>query len=291
MGIFASFKAQKAYNLHSKGQLEEAKALYAQAVEEGMNQPRYLLSYAVVLIRTGEYQKARELLIKTQKAPGLMPEQKTQLFMNYAACVYKMGEIDKGISILEAQHRKQPAGMIYQTLGYLYIEKLQAKPDPSEPAPVPETPAQPQEDTAVEAQQDENAAESAEEVAAEPVLTPYQRWEQLRDKAEAFIKEAVDYDDEDPICLDNMAQFLYRVLGDKEAAYPWFEKALEQKENQIDTLWFLSRYDLEKGDTEAAVKKLKVMLDGRFSVLNYITKEDTLAELKRLGVKNPEEDE
>ena len=35
------------------------------------------------------------------------------------------------------------------------------------------------------------------------------------------------------------------------------EQAHEYKESQIDTLWFLSRYDLEKGDTKAAIEKLE----------------------------------
>ena len=35
------------------------------------------------------------------------------------------------------------------------------------------------------------------------------------EKAEEFIRKSVEYDEEDPICLDNMGQFLYRVKGDK----------------------------------------------------------------------------
>ena len=45
-----------------------------------------------------------------------------QLFVNYASCVYKMGELQKGIDILERQHAKQPSGLVYETLGYLYVE-------------------------------------------------------------------------------------------------------------------------------------------------------------------------
>lgn len=274
MGIFTVFKAQKAYKLHSNGQFDEAKKLYQEALDEGMNQANYLLPYATLLIRTGEFQKARDLLVKAQKAPGITPEQKATLFMNYAACVYKMGEIDKGIAILERQHAKRPVGIIYQTLGYLYIEKLMEKPDPNAPAPVVETaPVEP----------DVTDEEAAPTEPAAPQLTPYQQWEQLLQKATAFIQESVDYDDEDSICLDNMAQLHYRILGDKEGALPWFQKAHKIKPGQIDTLWFLSRYDLEKGDTEAAVKKLTTMLDGKFSVLNHVTKAEVEAELKRLG--------
>ena len=116
--------------------------------------------------------------------------------------------------------------------------------------------------------------------------TPEEAWQEDMDKAEDFIRRGVEYDDEDAVCLDNMGQFLYRVKGDKDAAKPWFEKALAQKEGQIDTLWFLSRYDVEAGDTEAAVKKLQKLLEGRFSPLNYVTREMAEKELERLKGAN-----
>ena len=48
-------------------------------------------------------------------------DNRRQLFVNYASCVYKMGELQKGIELLERQHAKQPSGLIYETLGYLYV--------------------------------------------------------------------------------------------------------------------------------------------------------------------------
>ena len=103
---------------------------------------------------------------------------------------------------------------------------------------------------------------------------------------DAYVEPGVEYDEEDAVCLDNMGQFLYRVKGDKAAAKPWFEKALAQKEGQIDTLWFLSRYDVEAGDTKAAAAKLEKLLEGRFSPLNYVTRETAEKELERLKGAN-----
>ena len=102
------------------------------------------------------------------------------------------------------------------------------------------------------------------------------------EQAMAYNTEALDYDDEDSVCLDNMAQTYYRVLGDKEQAKPYFDKAHRIKPGQIDTLWFLSRYDLEKGDTQAAIDKLETASEGRFSPLNYLDKEKVEAEIARL---------
>ena len=269
MGFMAVIKAQKAYNQQSKGNVAEAKKLYEEAIAGGLDQARFLLAYATLLIRSGDFAKARELLVKTQKAPGITAEQKTQLFVNYAACVYKMGEINKGVGILERQHIKQPSGLVYQTLGYLYVEKLK-----DGPAAIP----------APEKEEAPEATEEGEAITPEtPALSPEEAWKQQVDKALAFCKEAADYDEEDAICMDNLAQFYYRVLGDRENAKIWFDKAIAQRPGQIDTLWFLSRYDLEKGDTASAVQKLKKMLDGRFSPLNYATPDMVRAELARLG--------
>ena len=91
------------------------------------------------------------------------------------------------------------------------------------------------------------------------------------DKALQFNLEAVDYDDEDAICLDNLAQVYYRMLGDKDKALEYFKKAHEIKPKQIDTLYFLAKYDTEAGRYDEAKEKLETALEGNFSPLNYAT--------------------
>ena len=264
MGFFTTLKAQKAYKMHSKGDIEGARKTYEEAIREGLNVPRYVLSYCILLIRSGEYQLAKDQLVKVQKMPGLTAEQKVQLFIDYSACCYKLGDLNRAVDLLEKQHHKQSAGTIYQTLGYLYVEKYCREKPVAAPAP------QPQED-------EENAVTvvpTQEELDAQ--------WEEGKAAALAFLQEAVDYDDEDAICLDNLGQFYYRVLGDKTEAKKWFDKAIAIKDGQIDTLWFLSRYDLDNGNTAAAIEKLEKSLEGRFSVLNCHTKEEVQAEIDRL---------
>ena len=231
MGFWANLKGRKAVKLQTKGNTAEAMKAYEEAYAEGMDDPRMLLAYANLLIRSGAFEKARGLLQKAEKLPGMSGDHKTQLFVDYAVCCARMGEIDKGINLLEKQHEHQPSGLLYETLGYLYIE--QGSP-----------------------------------------------------KAVPFNQEAVEYDDEDPISLDNLGQSYYRVENDPEKAKEWFDKAIAIKPGQIDTLWFLSRYDLENGNAEAAVEKLEDALDGRFSPLNYKTKEEIQAELDRIRTMN-----
>jgi tetratricopeptide (TPR) repeat protein len=103
-----------------------------------------------------------------------------------------------------------------------------------------------------------------------------------QEKALNFNTEALDYDEEDPVVLDNMGQYCYRLIGDKAQAKAYFDKAHALKPGQIDTLWFLSRYDLEAGDKKAALDKLETALEGRFSPLNFVSQEQVRQEIARL---------
>lgn len=279
MGFMATIKAQQAMRAHGKGDLEQAKKLYEEAIDKGLMSARPMLGYAILLIREGSYDKAMPLLIKAQKCPDLTPDQKSQLFVDYAACLMKKGELDKAIHLLEKQHNRAPIGLTYQTLGYMYVEKYSgAKPvaeaAPEKAAEAPEMPENADTEASAEAAEEQMKVKTQEDIDRE--------WQEGIDKMFAFIQESVDYDDEDPVCLDNLGQAYYRVTGEKDKAKEWFEKAHAEKDSQIDTLWFLSRYDLEAGDKAAAIAKLEKALEGRFSPLNFCTKEMVREEVERL---------
>lgn len=276
MGFMATIKAQQAMRAHGKGDLEQAKKLYEEAIDKGLMSARPMLGYAILLIREGSYDKAMPLLIKAQKCPDLTPDQKSQLFVDYAACLMKKGELDKAIHLLEKQHNRAPIGLTYQTLGYMYVEKYSgAKPvAEAEPEKAAEAPEMPDTEASTEAAEEQPKVKTQEDIDRE--------WQEDIDKMFAFIQESVDYDDEDPVCLDNLGQAYYRVTGEKDKAKEWFEKAHAEKDSQIDTLWFLSRYDLEAGDKAAAIAKLEKALDGRFSPLNFCTKDMVREEVERL---------
>jgi len=228
MNFFTSLKARNAISKLSKGDREGAMRLYEEAISEGLDDPRYILSYSVLLMRNDQYQKARELLVKTQNSPLLKESQKTTLYVNYAVCIYKLGETQKAIELLERQHAKKPCELIYETLGYLYVDS-------------------------------EN-----------------------KEKALPYNQEALAYDDDDPIVLDNVAQTYYRLLHDEKTAKEYFLRAIGRKATQIDTLYFLAKYDIAEGNKDAAREKLETILKGTFSPLNYATPEKANALLSSL---------
>ena len=241
-----------------------------------------------MIIRDGQYQKAKEFLVKHQKVP-MAPGQRVELLVYYATCCFRLGNVDKGIDVLEQQFRKTETGLLYQTLGYLYVDKYDRNHRPdfeamkAEAAQAAESEAPAEEDGEPENPAEETPAEErAPEETEAPALSPEEEWEAGIEKAEAFIRKSVEYDEEDPVCLDNLGEFLYRVRDDKEAAKEWFDKAIDIKENQIDTLYFLSRYDLDAGDREAALEKLEKAAAGRFSPLNYCSREMIQQEIEQL---------
>lgn len=222
MGFFDTIKMRSAMLKHEKGDTEGAFLGYEALYKSGFYRAIYLIPYSVLLLRKGgeeNFIKVKEVLKKAEKASDINAEKRQQLVMNFAVAQYKLGELDKGLRLLEASHQKMPNGYTYETLGFLYVESGDAE------------------------------------------------------KALAYNLEALEYDDEDPIVLDNLGQTYYRLLNDKEKALEYFNKAHELKDNQIDTLYFLALYDLEDGKKAEAKEKLETALEGRFSPLNYATPE------------------
>lgn len=228
MGFLDNLKIRTALLKHQKGEKAEAKKIYEELYTSGVLSAAYMLPYSVLLLREGEFEKVKEILLKAQKARDLTDDKRPQLLMNYSVAAWKLGDKEKAIDTLEAAHRKYPCGILYQTLGYLYVELGD------------------------------------------------------KDKALQFNREALEYDDEDAIVLDNMGQTYYRLLQDKAGARPQFEKANRLNPGQIDTLYFLSRYDIEEGKVSEAAEKLEEALKGNFSPLNYCTRTLIEEELQKL---------
>jgi len=215
MSFMGNMAGQKALTAHVKGEYKKALALYVEAFAKGMNKPRMLRGYSVLLIRMSMFDKALEVLKKMEQIGGMDAKEKTDLNVNYAIILWKKGHLDRAMEILEREFQELKNGTMYSIIGYLKIEQGNAE-------------------------------------------------EALR-----FNQLALDYDDEDAVFLDNMGQTYYRLVGDKETAKTYFDRAIAIKPGAIDTNYFLALYDIEKGDKESARERLGIARRGFFSPLNF----------------------
>ncbi len=100
-----------------------------------------------------------------------------------------------------------------------------------------------------------------------------------------FNQAALEYDDEDPVLLDNLAQTYYRLLGDKQTAKGYFDKAYAIKADAIDTNYFLALYDIDAGDYASARGHLETARAGFTSPLNYASPERIEEKLREIEGK------
>ena len=229
MSFMGNMTGNKALTAHSKGDYRTALKLYEEAYEKGMDKPRLLRGYSVLLIRTSQFDKALEVLKRMEKMP-MDAKEKTDLHINYAISLWQKGHLDRAMEILEDEFRHTKNGTLYSIIGYLKIEQGDAE------------------------------------------------------EAIRFNKEALEYDDEDPVFLDNLGPSYYRLVGDKETAKIYFDKAIALKPKAIDTNYFLALYDIENGDIESAKDRLDTARVGMFSPLNYATPE--MIDAKRDELRN-----
>ena len=229
MSFMGNMAGNKALAAHSKGDYRTALKLYEEAYAKGMDKPKLLKSYSVLLIRTSQFDKALEIIKQLEKMP-MDAKSKTDLHINYAIILWKKGHLDRAMEILEDEFRHTKNGTLYSIIGYLKIEQGDA------------------------------------------------------DEAIRFNQEAVEYDEEDAVFLDNLAQSYYRLKGDKETAKEYFDRAIAIRPKSIDTNYFLALYDIENGDIESAKDRLDLARLGMTSPLNYATPE--MIDAKRDELRN-----
>jgi tetratricopeptide (TPR) repeat protein len=137
MNIKAELLGRKAYNIHLRGnslldakKYREAEIKHAEALEAyqaaeaaGTDNPRHLMAYGVLLMRAGQYEKAKAAMLKTEALSGLTAEMKRQLRLNYAICQWKLGHLDRAIELIRQAAANGMNSTIYGSLGYMLIEK------------------------------------------------------------------------------------------------------------------------------------------------------------------------
>jgi tetratricopeptide (TPR) repeat protein len=226
MSLLGNIQGFIGYMHHMKGRWDQAFAHYEKARKMGMGY-RYQLAYGLGLLRSGQFEKARDIFSQIIIGPA-PPQIKAHAKFNQGLVYWKLGLLDEALATMEESFRKQPNSKSYGALGYFKVLKGD-----------------------------------------------------LTD-ALKFNLKALDYDDEDPVVLDNLGM-VYHRMGDTDKALEYFLKAEEERSDQASTLYNLGRIYREKGETALAREKLEKALECDIHALSAVTREQIEAELAQLG--------
>lgn len=262
MGFFdaakATVKGNKAYQMHAaankltdEGKVSEARSrytealkLYAEAVEAGCNRANILQGYAILLMREGELEKAREIMLKIEKIKGLTANDWFHLRLNYSIYQWKTGKLDKAIETIRRAAGDKMNSAVYTTLGMFLVDEARETRDFEKALAF-----------------NMEALEYDDEDAA--TLDNLGQLYLAMETAEADRDKAKEY---------------------RDKARKYFEKAHEEKPRQITTIYYLARMYHEDGEDERAREVLKDVDTIYFSAICPVSRQDMRALSAEVGV-------
>ena len=107
----------------AKKKFEEALNLYDEAYKAGNRKTDIMMSYSVLLMRYGMFEKARELMKEISSLnPKMSEETHFELRMNYSICLWRMGILDKAIETCRYAGKHRKNGSYYASLGTFLVE-------------------------------------------------------------------------------------------------------------------------------------------------------------------------
>ena len=141
MGVFdkarSGIVARKAYqtytaavDLANKDQPEAAREKYRSAIEQyaeavrlGNASANALLSYALLLMREGDFDKSKDVMQEIARQPGLTDDARFQLRIQYSILLWKTGELDEAIVTIRRAAKHKMNGTVYSTLGMYLVDQ------------------------------------------------------------------------------------------------------------------------------------------------------------------------
>jgi tetratricopeptide (TPR) repeat protein len=118
----ASLYAIQGNAKYSRGDLSGALVLYEKAYRIGKCKTNFLISYAYLLLRSGNLEKSEQLLGSVFKRE-LKADEKMIANSNMALILWKKGDIDGATSLLESVFENYKNTNMYGSLGYMLILK------------------------------------------------------------------------------------------------------------------------------------------------------------------------
>ena len=141
MGLFDSIKINKqgqqafsthvqANDLQKRGKVAEARAKYAEALElyqkayqAGCRKTNILMSYSVLMMRTGLFAEARDLMKEISQDKSMSEDTHFELRMNYSICLWRLGILDKAIETARYAGNHCKNSMYYSVLGTFLVDQ------------------------------------------------------------------------------------------------------------------------------------------------------------------------
>ena len=122
MGLIGNFYGFRGYYNHSRGKTEEALKWYQKAEEHDVTSANYQMAYGVLLLRTGQFDKAEKLFNKLLVFFPGKPKIKTNAKLNLALAHWKQGKLDLALESMTELYHQLKNSQTYGSLGYLLIE-------------------------------------------------------------------------------------------------------------------------------------------------------------------------
>ena len=233
MGFFDGMKVNKmgqnAYNVHvqandfqRRGRVAEAKAkydeamrLYDEAYAAGCRKNHVLMSYSILMMRRGMFERARELMKEISQIGGMNEDTHFELRVNYSICLWRLGILDKAIETIRYAGKHCKNSTYYSSLGTFLVEMAGQTGEFEEARILLE-----------------EAMEYDDEDAA--TLDNYGEYYRL-----LGLKAAAEGDAQEAAKLRGLSR-------------EYFERALKVKPGQITTLYALAKFAIEDGDKDRA---------------------------------------
>lgn len=113
--------AKRAYFI--MGDAEKAEKYFKKAYDTGIMTADDKISYSSFCLRENKFHKGKRLLTEVINSSRTSTVDKISAKHNLAVLIWKEGDLDEALRILEIVHKEMPATSTYGTLGVLYLEK------------------------------------------------------------------------------------------------------------------------------------------------------------------------
>ena len=130
MGRNATSAHSQANELNRRGRVADARAkyaearqLYQQAYDAGCRRTSILMNFSILLMRGGEFERARELMKEISQDKSMSEDTHFELRVNYSICLWRLGLTDKAIETIRYAGKHAKNSSYYSSLGTYLVEQ------------------------------------------------------------------------------------------------------------------------------------------------------------------------